>query len=154
VRECGAKDDIQRADESGLTPLRWACRGYELSFSSPRRAGAPASLTTCQWLALRGALRGLDGHLSAALVEVSLLPHPRVAAELRRWAQGRVAANAVFQALVNPTATLGTSSVSALGKLALGPTSGGHLRRIVADFSGVPYGRLLRDLRELAGLLA
>lgn len=130
------------------TPMQWACKRHQETGNI---------LLACQWLSLAGTLRGADGHICALLAASEVFPSPRARVDLFQWATGRFATSTTFVAVVLPSTTRGARAGNAphgLEHLALGGASGIGLRRLVADFVGVPTGRLLRSYRELVQVLS
>ena len=135
--------NIMSASEIGdITPLRIACQLRELSI--------------CQFLVLNGALASASGgHVDHAAVRRDIIKQNDGAqgAALLEWATAQVRGHAEFRCTVLP-GTLSKAKSAQLWKLSsLDDVTNAHLKQLVAVFLGVPFGRELRNARELAEAL-
>ena len=138
----GAMTDISRTNTRGRTPLLLAALAQRQD--------------VVLWLVSQGALQDpIGGRLDLSLVRrdlrFTLAYDPEVyqkeVCALKTGLNSQISSFRGFLATILVGA-LGHSKSSHLWRLGLGGDTGTHLRSLVADFAGIPHGRVLRNCRD------
>ncbi len=169
----GAATDVTRADTVGRTPLQVACDQGHLHITkwlwrvsggvagplaglrernkkgdTPLKiASAGLHLATAQWLILHGAASDDDGKIIFGAILCDTAP---LSWSLLTWSRAQVECHRAFAWILRGVCVPDRSNTSELRSI----SGFREVRQVLADFVGVPYGRTLRIMRELAACMS